>query len=176
MATKDYFLKIEGIEGESQDPKHKGEIDVESFEWGESQTMAVEAGSGKAHKVKVQMQDARFTMFASRASTKFMTACAIGQEFDKATFTLRKAGGEQQEYLVFIFRDVFVSSYSIVGPATETSRPEKIGHEKNENSIPLERITLNFREIEVNYRGQKSSGELGGKNIFRFDLGLNRLK
>ena len=30
----DYFLKIDGIEGESQDAKHKGEIEVESFGWG----------------------------------------------------------------------------------------------------------------------------------------------
>jgi len=37
MATVDYFLKLDGIEGESQDYKHKGEIDVESFSWGVSQ-------------------------------------------------------------------------------------------------------------------------------------------
>jgi type VI protein secretion system component Hcp len=29
-----YFLKIEGIAGESTDAKHKGEIEVESFSWG----------------------------------------------------------------------------------------------------------------------------------------------
>ncbi|HEY7575111.1 MAG TPA: type VI secretion system tube protein Hcp, partial [Thermoanaerobaculia bacterium] len=34
MAKTDYFLKIDGIEGESQDGKHKGEIDVLSWSWG----------------------------------------------------------------------------------------------------------------------------------------------
>ena len=29
MAAVDYFLKIDGIEGESQDSKHKSEIDLE---------------------------------------------------------------------------------------------------------------------------------------------------
>ncbi len=38
MAVVDYFLKIDGIEGESQDAKHKGEIDVESWSWGRHQT------------------------------------------------------------------------------------------------------------------------------------------
>ena len=34
----DYFLRIDGIPGESTDAKHKGEIVVESFSWGETQT------------------------------------------------------------------------------------------------------------------------------------------
>jgi type VI protein secretion system component Hcp len=29
-----YFLKIDGIEGESQGPKHKDEIQLLSFRWG----------------------------------------------------------------------------------------------------------------------------------------------
>ena len=32
MAQVDYFLKIDGIDGESTDAKHKGEIDLQS--WG----------------------------------------------------------------------------------------------------------------------------------------------
>ena len=36
----DYFLKIDGIDGESNDSKHKGSIDVESWSWGETQTGA----------------------------------------------------------------------------------------------------------------------------------------
>ena len=34
MALFDAFLKIDGIEGESQDAKHKSEIQLESFSWG----------------------------------------------------------------------------------------------------------------------------------------------
>ena len=34
----DYFLKIDGIEGESTDKKHAKEIDVDAWSWGESQT------------------------------------------------------------------------------------------------------------------------------------------
>ncbi len=30
----DYFLEIDGVEGESTDAGHKGEIDVLSFSWG----------------------------------------------------------------------------------------------------------------------------------------------
>ena len=34
MATVDYFLKIDGIPGESQDKTHKNEIQLNSFSWG----------------------------------------------------------------------------------------------------------------------------------------------
>ena len=36
MAAVDYFLKIDGIQGESRDDRHKDEIDIESFSWGET--------------------------------------------------------------------------------------------------------------------------------------------
>ena len=38
MAMVDYFLKLDGIPGEANDKTHKGEIEVESFSWGEHQT------------------------------------------------------------------------------------------------------------------------------------------
>ena len=34
----DAFLKIEGIEGESTDKTHPGEIEIESFSWGVANT------------------------------------------------------------------------------------------------------------------------------------------
>src|SRR5215475_7355549 len=110
MATKDYFLKIEGIEGESQDAKHKGEIDVESFSWGEN-NQVVYGSHSEGKKPKVTMQDIHFTMFVSKASTKLMAACANGLKFTKAIFSLRKAGGDQQQYMKFTFHDVFITAY-----------------------------------------------------------------
>jgi len=46
MALVDYFLKITGIPGESNDSKHKGEIEIESFTWGEHQTATASHGGG----------------------------------------------------------------------------------------------------------------------------------
>jgi type VI secretion system secreted protein Hcp len=37
MAAADYFLKIDGIEGESNDSKHKAEIEIGSFSFGATQ-------------------------------------------------------------------------------------------------------------------------------------------
>jgi len=51
----DYFLKINGIPGESQNPRHQGEIEVESFSWSESY-LASAGGTGKVHVQDLQAQ------------------------------------------------------------------------------------------------------------------------
>ena len=45
MAQVDYFLKFDGIKGESADAKHKDEIDIESWSWGETHALGP-GGSG----------------------------------------------------------------------------------------------------------------------------------
>ena len=42
----DFFLKIDGIPGESTDAKHKDEIDVLSWSWGANQTGTMSYGGG----------------------------------------------------------------------------------------------------------------------------------
>src|SRR5215472_15946713 len=99
MAVVDYFLKLDGIDGESSDAKHKNEIDVESWSWGQSQSGTSGHGTGGGGAGKVNMQDFHFVMKVNQASPKLMLACASGQHIKSGTLTCRKAGGEQQEYL-----------------------------------------------------------------------------
>ena len=48
----DYFLKLDGIQGESADTNHKDEIQIMSWSWGGSQVSSVAgtggSGAGKA--------------------------------------------------------------------------------------------------------------------------------
>ena len=108
MAAVDYFLKIDGIDGESADSKHKGEINLQSWSWSEHQSGAHAAGGGGGAG-KVSMADFHFTMHVNKASPKLMLACATGEHIKKATLVCRKAGKEQQEYLKITFDDVLVS-------------------------------------------------------------------
>ena len=68
MATVDYFLKFDGIKGESADSKHKDEIDVESWSWGETHARGAASGGGGRRRAKVAMQDFQFVMSLNRAS------------------------------------------------------------------------------------------------------------
>src|SRR5262249_55230581 len=110
MAAVDFFLKDDGIEGESTDAKHTKQNDVQSGSWGETQTGTF-AGGGGGGAGKVSMQDFHFTMTVNKATPKLMLACATGQHIGKAVLTCRKAGGEQQEYMIVTMSDLLVSSY-----------------------------------------------------------------
>ena len=106
MAAVDYFLKIDGIQGESRDDRHKDEIDIESFSWGETQsgTFAVGGGGGAG---KVSMQDFHFTMPVNKASPALFLACAQGDHIKNAILTCRKAGRDQREFMKVTMNDVW---------------------------------------------------------------------
>lgn len=160
MAAVDYFLKIEGIPGESQDSKHKGEIDIESFSWGATQSGAHAAGGGGGAG-KVSMQDFHFVMKINKASPKLFLACANGEHIKKATLVCRKAGKEQQEFMTVTMSDLLVSSFQTGGS----------GHG---DILPTDQISLNFAKIEFEYKEQKPDGTLGGAVKAGYDLKQNK--
>jgi type VI secretion system secreted protein Hcp len=160
VAQVDYFLKIAGMDGESADDKHKGEIDVESFSWGEINEGTAGHGTG-AGAGKVQMQDFHFTKKLDKASSRLFIACATGEHIKSAILTARKAGGGQQEYLKITLEDAMVTNYQIGGSgAGET--------------VPLETVALNFAKIEFSYKEQKPDGSLGGEAKQKYDLSANK--
>ena len=160
MAAVDYFLKLEGIEGESQDHKHKGAIDIESWSWGASQSGA-HSGGGGGGAGKVSMQDFHFVMKINKASPKLMLACASGEHFKKATLVCRKAGKEQQEFMKVTLSDLLVSSYQTGGS----------GHS---DIVPTDQISLNYAKIEFEYKEQKPDGTMGGAVKAGWDIKANK--
>src|SRR5512141_1338481 len=110
----DYFLKIDGADGESMQEGHENEIDLQSWSWGETQSGSFSEGGGGGAG-KVSMQDFHFVMKVNQASPKLMCNCATGEHFEKAMLTCRKAGGKAEEYLKIKFTDLIVSSYQTGG-------------------------------------------------------------
>ncbi len=160
MAAVDYFLKIDGIDGESTDSKHKGEIDIESWSWGETQSGSHSSGGGGGSG-KVSMQDFHFVMQHNKASPKLMLACATGEHIKKAVLTCRKAGKDQQEFLKITLSDVLVSSYQTGGSG-------------GADIIPQDQISLNFAKIEHEYKEQKADGTLGAPVKAGYDVKQNK--
>jgi type VI secretion system secreted protein Hcp len=159
VAAVDYFIKFEGIKGESADTKHKDEIDIESWSWGETHEGSHGADGG-AGAGKVSMQDFHFVMKLNRASPSLMQACATGQHIKMATLTARKAGKGQQEYLTFKFRDVLISSFQTSG--------------SEETPVPTDSVSFSFVKVEVEYKPEKSDGSLGTPVDFGYDLKQNK--
>ena len=153
MAAVDYFLKIDGIQGESQDKTHKNEIQLESFSWGQTNSGTASHGGGMGAG-KVNMQDFNFVMGVNKASPKLLLACANGEHIKNAILVCRKAGKEQQEYLKITFSDLLISSFQLGG--TEV--------------MPTEQISFNFGKIEMEYKEQKADGTLGGAVKAMYDI------
>lgn len=160
MSTTDFFLKIDGIDGESADDKHKGEIDLLSWSWGATQGGS-SSGGGGGGKGKVSMQDFHFVMTVNKATPKLILACSSGEHIKEATLTCRKAGGQQEEYLKYKFSDLLISSYQTGGSG-------------GSGVIPTEQISFNYAKVEVEYKEQKKDGTLGGAIKCGWDLKANK--
>ena len=148
------FARIGTIKGESQDAKHKDEIDVLSWSWGVSQSGIAGHGGGGAGKAS--FHDFNFTHHVDKASPLVMKACATGQHISDATITVRKAGKGQQEYLIIKMTDILVTSVS-----TSVSA---------EGGTTIESVVLAFAKVDLEYKPQKPDGSLDVGLHFKYDL------
>lgn len=153
-AAVDYFLKIDGIDGESTDESHSGEIDISSFSWGVSQTGRASGGGGGAGKAS--FSNISFTTMASKASPKLMEAVATGQHIKQAKLVARKAGsdGRGGEFYTVTLSDLLVSSYQSGGSS---------------GAVPTDQFSLNFSKIEFEYVPSTGAPVKTG-----YDLKLNK--
>ena len=141
----DMFLKLDGIDGESQDETHAGEIDVLAWSWGASQSGTTHMGSGGGGG-KVSVQDFSFTKYVDKATNLLWQRVFDGKPIKEGVLVMRKAGGEQQEYFKVTLTDLIVSSVSTGGSGGEDRLTEN--------------VTLNFAETGIEYFPQKPDGTL----------------
>ena len=109
----DAFLKLDGIEGESTDAKHKNEIQVLSFGFGVTRSGGPGSGAGGAGggAGKAQFHDFFFTANTQKSTPKLLLAAASGQHLKSAILSVRRAGGTKQEFLKWTLSDVLVSCF-----------------------------------------------------------------
>jgi len=159
----DAFLKIDGVEGESRDNKHKNEIDVISWSFGESLPAATSRSAGGARSAeRANFQDFKFTMRTNKASPKLFLACASGEHLKSVLLTVRKADKNQSEFLQIWLQEVMVSSFISLGTSGGT------------DTYPMEEIMLNFAKIKITYKPTKADGSLDTGVTGGWDLTSNK--
>jgi type VI secretion system secreted protein Hcp len=154
----DMFIKIGDAGGESADHKHKGEIDVLSWQWGMSQSGTGHIGGGSGSG-KVSVQDLTFTKYIDKSSPKLMLSCCNGKHFPEALLTVRKAGEKPIEYVKIKLTEVLVSSISTGGSGGEDRLTET--------------ITLNFSQVAVDYTSQKADGSPDSPVTMKWNVSSN---
>jgi type VI secretion system secreted protein Hcp len=136
------FLKLDGVQGESSDSKHKGDIEISSFSFGEGSGGAQAHGSGGGAG-KTSFSSFTITKVADKTSPLLQEAAFSGNHYKEAdVFFARKSGkGQQakgqQDYLEIKLTDVLVSSYQTGGHGS--------------GMAPTETFTLNGSKGEATF-------------------------
>ena len=159
MAKGDMFLKLEGIEGESNDDKKKNHIEIASFSFGGSNSGSFSTATGGGTS-KVLMHDVQFTKNIDKSSPNLFGILTNGKHIDKATITVRKAGGDPKDYLTIMLTPCLVSSYNLSG--------------HDGGGLPQESFTLNYDKIEFEYKTQDDKGNLGASIKKSYETSSNK--
>ncbi len=153
------FIKIDSIKGESQDAKHKDEIDVLSWSWGLEHPVAIPSGGGAAAG-KVSVHDLSITKRTDISTPQLMLACANGKHIKEAMLTVRKPDRNQLEFVRIKMSDLMVRAISAADSGAESI---------------TENVALNFAKVQVEYVPQKPDGTAGASVQFKWDFQANKL-
>ena len=155
MAT-DMYLKIDGVEGETQRDKHAGEVEVLSWSFGGSNSSSVGAGGGGGAG-RASLQDISITKWVDASSPGLFQAMCSGQHYDKGTLSIYKAGGgEPLLYMKLDFEEMFPSSISTGGSGGEDRLTEN--------------ITFAFGKVTQTYIVQNADGTAKGEKVGSWDV------
>jgi type VI secretion system secreted protein Hcp len=155
----DMFLKLDGIQGESHDAKHKNEIDIQSWSWGMSQ-MGTHGFGGGGGAGKVSVADMHFSKLVDKASPALALHCCNGKHIKKGTLTVRKAGEHPLEYLVVEMEDIIVSSVQHSGTHAG-------------GDLVQESLALNFAKFKSKYKQQNADGSAGPESEYGWNVKTN---
>lgn len=141
----DMFLKIEGVDGESTDDKHKDWIEVLSYQSGVSRPVTG-SGSGRVSG-PASFREVSVTKWIDKSSPILMLSVCDGRVFPKVEIDIRRAGlsnPSNETYLTYTLSDCLVTSVSSASSGGEPA--------------PSESISLNFTKIEFSYEEASSAG------------------
>ena len=159
----DLFLKIDGIQGESQKDNHKNEIDIISFDFGAVQHGSFHTGGAGGGSGKAEISDIRVQKQVDKASPLLFQACTLGTHIKNVLIYSQKAGngGSPLTYYAIRMEDVMISDVHNSGAASGDSI--------------MESITFNCARVSFDYQPQAANGAAaGGKVTAGYDAQQNK--
>jgi type VI secretion system secreted protein Hcp len=158
-AATDIFLRLDGIQGESMDAKHKNQIEILSFSLGfVNQPAGGVGGGGSAGKVSCG--DVVLTKNIDRSSPPLIGAVMTGKHIKSGVLAFTATGKNLVEYYVLTMNDLLV---------TAINQQDSVGGPK-----VTEQITLNAATFRFEYRPQRPDGSFAPPVTFSFDCKANK--
>jgi type VI secretion system secreted protein Hcp len=136
------------IKGEATTAEHADDIVVRTWSWGVAANTAIGSTQATARR---SYRNLVVVKGIDSASTGLLVALVSNDEVRDATLTMRKAGGEALDY----FR-MGLANARIVGVDIEVLP----------SGLPVERVTIAFTEIEIQYQRQDGAGLASGGFFF----------
>lgn len=160
----DAFIKIDGIEGESTDAKHKGWIEITSFDTGVTQRSSATASSvGGGSSERADFNDFIITKELDKATPKLALACAAGTHINNIIVEICRAGDEKVKFMEYKMTNCIISNVSESGSDAGS-----------EGSFPKESVSIDYGKITWNYVQQNRAGGGAAGNILSgWDLEKN---
>jgi type VI secretion system secreted protein Hcp len=151
------YVKIEGIEGESKDSKHKGWIDVMTCSYGVSQSSSMQTGGGGGVG-KANFGAVTFSHRFDKSSPNLFQYCASGKHIPKVLVSVCKSGGGQEEYILLTLENVLITG---VVPS---------GAEGSEWS---ESVSMSYSKIKIEAKEQAKGGAMQAAVTAGWDIKQN---
>jgi type VI secretion system secreted protein Hcp len=137
----DWFLKIDGIKGESTAKGHENEILIDSFSWGVRSMASV----GTMRGTRACVSEMAFAKLVDSATPLLLANAASGMSIPKAVLVGRKSGEAPLDFLKIELTNVLISSVSHSGSA----------------EVVQEAFELRFMKARVVYTPQGPDGKPG---------------
>lgn len=142
----DAYLKLEGLEGESERDGHKGEIEIFSFSFGASNSGSIQGGTTGAGVGKGHVSSFSLIKTTDTCSPVIFQNCMQGKHWPTAVVTLNKSGGDASlPFLKFEFKEIYCSSVQWSGGSGGDDRP-------------MESVSLDFGAVKITYKQQDEKG------------------
>jgi len=153
----DYYLKLDGIEGEAATSGFEKQIQLLSFSWGGSQTTSV-AGTGGSGAGKVDLSDLSIMKYYDKASPAVFKALVSGTHIKTGVLSATKAGAGGKPFLKISLGELFVTSHQVSASS----------------EIPSESVSFSYNTIKVEYSTQNEQGILTAVGAVQYDIKANK--
>ncbi len=151
------YLKIANVQGESISDKHKDEIDVEAFAWGQANSGSLATGGGGAGKTTFRELSLRKRV--DKASVALMKIGATGEHIANAVLYVDRAS-DGSNLATIKLSDVLVSSLDV--------------NTESDGKPLTETVALSFGKIEFAYTAQTRDGTPDATRTFGYDIRTGR--
>jgi type VI secretion system secreted protein Hcp len=156
-AGVDCFLSLKTkragkIKGESTTSGHEDDIELFGFTWGVASATALGSGQATARR---QYRPLVISKGIDSSSTGLASALSTNDEVKEAVLTLRKSGGAALDYVTI---------------KVSNGRVTDIAIDVDASGVPVEKVTLVYTVIDIEYKRQQSTGGSAGSSSFHDEV------